>query len=158
MSKEGIELAEINVKSGSAAGKDSRSFRPNTLAEINASTNYQPLTVDMCGSTWGVGCGNSVEDIGIISSCYITLWSLLVALYSLLLKAVIDTDDQSTALFTFLFFGVIFVVMVGGAVYTGQLEQVRLKKARAARRKAALAKEQGKNVEEVGDDEVGADE
>jgi len=95
----------------------------------------------MCGKTWGIGCGNSVEDIGIITSCYVTLWSLLVALYSLLLKAVIDTDDQSTALFTFLFFGVIFVLMVAGAVYTGQLEQARLKKARAARRNAAAAKE-----------------
>lgn len=155
MSKsEGIELQELNVATTGGASKDSRSFRPSTLAEINAATNYSPLTMTIGGKVVGIGCGNSVEDIGIITSCYVTLWSILVAFYALLLKAVIDTDDQSTALFTFLFFGVIFVIMVAGAVYTGQLEQVRLKKARAARRKAELAKEEGVNVEDIGDDAI----
>ncbi|GMH89969.1 hypothetical protein TrVE_jg7053 [Triparma verrucosa] len=145
-SGEGIELKEVKVTSAGDAPKDSRSFRPNTIAEINAAMNYQPLTMQMCGSTWNIGCGNSVEDIGIITTCYITLWSSLLALYSLLLKAILDTDEQSTALYTFLFFGVIFVFMVGGAVYTGQLEEARMKKARAWRRAQAL-KAEGEEVE-----------
>mmetsp|Transcript_13815 Transcript_13815/g.27545 ORF Transcript_13815/g.27545 Transcript_13815/m.27545 type:complete len:153 (+) Transcript_13815:119-577(+) len=147
-SGEGIELKEITVTKDGGAPKDSRSFRPNTIAEINAAAGYQPLVMTMGGKTWNVGCGNSVEDIGIITTCYVTLWSFLVALYSLLLKAVLDTDDQSTALYTFCFFGVIFVVMVAGAVYTGQLEEARLKKARAYRRAEAL-KAEGADAEEV---------
>ena len=126
----GVELSQIKVSQTSAPSKDSRSFRPSTIAEINLHDNYEPLTVSLCGRTWGVGCGNSLEDVGIITSCYVTLWSLLVGLYSLLLKAVIDTDEQSTSLYTFLFVGVVFVIMVAGAVVTGQWEVEREKRER----------------------------
>ena len=40
---------------------------------------------------------------------------------------------------SFLFLGVFFVCLVGGAVYTGQMEQDRLDKARAHRAGANLA-------------------
>ncbi len=125
-------MKEINVET--AAAKDDRSFRPSTLAEINAQQNYQPLVIN----GWNVGCGNSVEDIGIISTCYITLWSFLLGLYSMLLKAALDTDDQATALYAYCYFGVIFVLLVAGSVYTGGLEEARLKKARAHRRAEKL--------------------
>ena len=100
-----------------------------------------------CGRTWNVGCGNSLEDIGIISTCYITLWSFLVGLYSLLLKATLDTDDQGTVLYAFLFFGILFFLMVAGAVYTGTMEQTRLRQARA-HRAAMKLKEEGISEDE----------
>jgi len=141
MPSNAVELTEINPKVANLKVKDSRSFRPSSIAEINAAANYEPLTMKCGEKVIGIGCGNSVEDIGIISCCYVTLWSTLVGFYSLLLKAAVDTDDQSTALYTFLFFGVIFVFLIGGSVYTGQLELNRLKKARAVRRAEKLRQE-----------------
>lgn len=108
------------------------------MAEINLANNYEPLVWNIGGKIIPIGCGNDLEDVGIITACYITLWSMLVAFYAMLLKAALDTDEQSTALFSFLFLGVFFVCMVGGAVYTGQMEQDRLRKARAHRAAAKL--------------------
>ena len=38
---------QVKVTSTGDAPKDSRSFRPNTIAEINAAMNYQPLTMQV---------------------------------------------------------------------------------------------------------------
>jgi hypothetical protein len=118
--------------------KDRRSFRPDTLAEINAQANYKPLVFTYKGKEHYIGCGASLEDFGIILSLYICLWSSLVAFYALLLKGVLDTDQQSTVLMSFLFIGIIFILMVLGGVYTGQLEELRLASSRDA--KAAAEK------------------
>ncbi|GMI57721.1 hypothetical protein ScalyP_jg2320 [Parmales sp. scaly parma] len=143
----GIELKEVNVDTTKKT-KDDRSFRPESVAELNALANYEPLVWNIGGKTIPIGCGNDLEDVGIITSCYLTLWSLLVAFYALLLKAAIDTDERSTTLFSFLFMGVFFVAIVGGAVYTGQMELDRAAKARALRAQAKLAGGEGEVVDE----------
>ena len=61
-----IELSEIKTSTSEEKPKDSRSFRPSTIAEINRQRDYKPLTVTVGGTQIGIGCGNSVEDIGII--------------------------------------------------------------------------------------------
>lgn len=72
---------------------------------------------------YNVGCWLSCEDIGIICSCFIMLWSTLLGFYVLLLKAALDTDEKSTALWIFFAFGVLLVIFVSGSVYMSTLEQ-----------------------------------
>lgn len=72
---------------------------------------------------YNVGCGLSCEDIGIIASCFVMLWSALLGIYVLLLKAALDTDEKSTALWIFFAFGLIFVVFVAGSVYMSNVER-----------------------------------
>lgn len=72
--------------------KDARSFRPSTLAEINMMNRYEPLTMQACGRTIPIGCGNSLEDVLLICSCIFALWSFVLGLASLMLKAALDTD------------------------------------------------------------------
>lgn len=151
-----IELKEINVSSAPnpTGAKDQRSFRPNSLAELNAATNYTPLTITVGKRVINIGCGNDVEDIGIILSCYVALWSFCIAFFSCLLKAALDTDEQNTLLFTSLFFFIIYTAVVSGAVYTGQMELQRIKLARQHRQEKkdlALASSLKKPVEEIDD-------
>ena len=53
----------------------------------------------------------------------LTLWSTLVGIYVLLLKAALDTDEKSTALWIFFAFGVIFTLFVAGAVAMNRIEE-----------------------------------
>lgn len=76
--------------------KDARSFRPSTLAEINMMNRYEPLEMKMCGKTYGIGCGNSLEDVLLISGCILALWSFILGVSGLLLKSAIDTDRYAT--------------------------------------------------------------
>ena len=72
--------------------KDARSFRPSTLAEINMMNRYEPLTMQACGRTIPIGCGNSLEDVLLICGCIFALWSFVLGLAALMLKSAIDTD------------------------------------------------------------------
>lgn len=72
--------------------KDARSFRPSTLAEINMMNHYEPLEMSCCGKTYGIGCGNSLEDVLLICGCILALWSFVLGVSGLLLKSAIDTD------------------------------------------------------------------
>ena len=62
-----------------------------------------------------LGCFLSCEDLGIIGSLFIVLWMCLLGIYTLLLKAALDTDEKSTALWIFFAFGVIFTLFVTGS-------------------------------------------
>lgn len=85
--------------------KDARSFRPSTLAEINLMNRYEPLEMKCGGKTWGIGCGNSLEDVLLISGCILALWSFVLGVSGLLLKSAIDTDRYATnCTFPFFFF------------------------------------------------------
>lgn len=70
-----------------------------------------------------MGSWLSLQDIGIICACFIMLWSCLLGLYVLLLKAALDTDEKSTALWIYFVFGVIFVIFVAGAVFMNKVEK-----------------------------------
>lgn len=72
---------------------------------------------------YNVGFYLSCEDIGIIASCFVMLWSALLGIYVLLLKAALDTDEKSTALWIFFAFGLIFVLFVAGSVYMSNVER-----------------------------------
>jgi hypothetical protein len=110
----------------------SPSFRPESMQEIWDHDNYKPVIWEYYpGKTCNVGCGNDWEDIFLISSCYASLWSFLVAFYALLLKGILDTDEKSTLLMMYFVFGIIYVCLVGLAVYTGQMEVEALRKKKA---------------------------
>lgn len=72
--------------------KDARSFRPSTLAELNLMNRYEPLELHCGGKTFGIGCGNSLEDVLLISGCILALWMFVLGVSGLLLKSAIDTD------------------------------------------------------------------
>lgn len=72
--------------------KDARSVRPSTLAEINMMNRYEPLELKIAGKTYGIGCGNSLEDVLLICGCILALWSFVLGVSGLLLKSAIDTD------------------------------------------------------------------
>merc|ERR1711924_398852 len=55
---------------------------------------------------WNIACYLSCEDLGIICSLFIVLWACLLGIYTLLLKAALDTDEKDTALWIFFAFGV----------------------------------------------------
>lgn len=82
--------------------KDARSFRPSTLAEINMMNRYEPLELKIGGKTYGIGCGNSLEDVLLITGCILALWSFILGVSGLLLKSAIDTDRCVTSLHLFL--------------------------------------------------------
>mmetsp|Transcript_5225 Transcript_5225/g.11058 ORF Transcript_5225/g.11058 Transcript_5225/m.11058 type:complete len:275 (+) Transcript_5225:60-884(+) len=112
--------------------KKTPSFRPETMEEVWDADDYHPLVWEYKpGKTCNIGCGNDLEDILLISSCYGCLWSFLVAFYALLMKGILDSDEKSTLLMMYLVFGVIYVCMVGLAVYTGQMEEDAKRKKKA---------------------------
>ncbi|KAH8091447.1 hypothetical protein JL720_5750 [Aureococcus anophagefferens] len=95
--------------------KDERDFRPASLKEIQEKKGYVPfkLVYHHSAST-STSCFLSCEDLGIIGSLFIVLWMCLLGIYTLLLKAALDTDEKSTALWIFFAFGVIFTLFVAG--------------------------------------------
>lgn len=110
------------------------SYKETLLADEWSDDHYEPLifkyNYDGEERVCEIGCGNDVEDILLISACYGCLWSFLLGFFGLLLKGVIDSDESSTMLMQFMFFGIFFIFMVGLAVVTGQIEeQSRARKA-----------------------------
>lgn len=87
--------------------KDARSFRPSTLAEINMLNRYQPLTLKCGDKVFDIGCGNSLEDVLLISGCILALWSFVLAVSALMLKSAIDTTR--CVVFAFPFSSALFV-------------------------------------------------
>ncbi|GMI49913.1 hypothetical protein ScalyP_jg10192 [Parmales sp. scaly parma] len=97
------------------------------MAEIWNEMDYHPVVwkytkKDGSVGECPIGCGNDLEDIFLISSCYLSLWSFLMAFYAILLKGALDTDNTSTILFEYLVAGIFFCFLVGGSVVTGQWE------------------------------------
>lgn len=118
---------------GPSTNKDSRSFRPSSLAEINAMNKYHPLVIkytrrDGSPGECHLGCGLSVEDIIIVFTLYCTFYSFLIGTVSLLLRAAVDTTETSTILWAFLFVGIMFSVLVVASVKMGIMENQRSKK------------------------------
>merc|ERR1712010_114377 len=97
--------------------RDERQSRPSTLKEMNAQRGYSPFKCiynrsDGTQCEWNIACYLSCEDLGIICSLFIVLWACLLGIYTLLLKAALDTDEKDTALWIFFAFGVLFIVEV----------------------------------------------
>lgn len=111
--------------------KDARSFRPSTLAEINMMNRYEPLTMQACGRTIPIGCGNSLEDVLLICGCIFALWSFVLGLAALMLKSAIDTDRNHTALWVYFWMFVLGAFLLGGMIATGQVERHRAEAAQA---------------------------
>lgn len=133
----GIPDGKAPSKQGSKEGIRSPQARQMEAAQ------YKPLIIEVknnpcmccpakCGCTKEciipIGCGNTFEDFVIIFSLLGTLWCGLLGFYTLLLKAQIDSTEHSTVLWIYFFSGIIFVIMVGGSVYTGQIERARSEK------------------------------
>eukprot|EP00904_Undaria_pinnatifida_P010176 jgi/Undpi1/6289/HiC_scaffold_20.g08773.m1 len=113
--------------------KDARSFRPSTLAEINMMNRYEPLTMQACGRTIPIGCGNSLEDVLLICGCIFALWSFVLGLAALMLKSAIDTDRNHTALWVYFWLFVLGVFLLAGMIATGQVERRRTEAAQASK-------------------------
>ncbi|CAB1097352.1 unnamed protein product [Ectocarpus sp. CCAP 1310/34] len=105
--------------------KDARSFRPSTLAEINMMNRYEPLELKCGGKTFGIGCGNSLEDVLLIMGCILALWSFVLGVSGLLLKSAIDTDLHHTALWVYFWLFILGCFLLGGMIATGQVERFR---------------------------------
>lgn len=108
--------------------KDSRQSRPSTLREMNAAAGYVPYKClynrsDGTQCEWNVACYLSCEDLGIICALFTVLWASLIGIYTLLLKAALDTDEKDTALWIFFAFGVLFTLVVTGAVGMHRVEE-----------------------------------
>ena len=106
--------------------RDERQSRPSTLKEMNAQRGYSPYKCiynrsDGTQCEWNIACYLSCEDLGIICSLFIVLWACLLGIYTLLLKAALDTDEKDTALWIFFAFGVLFTMFVAGAVGMNQV-------------------------------------
>ncbi|CAM9577925.1 unnamed protein product [Ectocarpus sp. 12 AP-2014] len=105
--------------------KDARSFRPSTLAEINMMNRYEPLELKCGDKTFGIGCGNSLEDVLLIMGCILALWSFVLGVSGLLLKSAIDTDLHHTALWVYFWLFILGCFLLGGMIATGQVERFR---------------------------------
>lgn len=111
--------------------KDARSFRPSTLAEINMMNKYEPLTMK-CGSrTVPIACGNSLEDFLLLCGCMFALWCFILGFSALLLKSALDTDRRHTAVWIYFWLFVLFILLLGGSIATGQVERRRVEAAQA---------------------------
>ncbi|CAN0228521.1 unnamed protein product [Discosporangium mesarthrocarpum] len=108
--------------------KDSRSFRPSTLAEVNVMSNYQPLELKCGKMTVPIGCGNSLEDLLLISACLLCLWCFILGVFGLFLKGAIDSTDSHTVLWAYFWIFISFVAFTGGMIATGQVERRRAEK------------------------------
>jgi len=96
---DGFELIAKNVEKFAVRA----SFRPESEQQIWDEMGYEPVVwrykrADGTDGECHVGCGNDWEDIFLITSCYLCLWSLLLAFYGLLLKGALDSDESSTLL------------------------------------------------------------
>jgi len=86
--------------------------RPRSYAEYLQQRDYHPLC-----------CQNTGEDLMIIFACYMFLWSFTIGFYSLLLKAALLTDEDSTALYIFFFLFLSGAGMTYFSVFAASLEK-----------------------------------
>lgn len=125
-------IRNIRGVAGPVFNKDARSYRPRSLADIHTLEHYEPLAIHfkredgtVC-CTCPIGCGNNLEDIIIIFTCYVTLYSFLIGSTSLLLKFYINAGEAGAViLWMYLFAGVLFVLLVVLHVRIGQIERER---------------------------------
>jgi hypothetical protein len=68
-------------------------------------------------------CGNSALDLALIPLCLVGVYVLTGALFALCMRAVLQTDDTSTALWTFFVVYVAFVAMLGLVLVTTAYEK-----------------------------------
>lgn len=73
-------------------------------------------------------CGNSAADLLFIPLCLIGVYVLTGILFALCTRAVLQTDDTSTALWMFFGVYVTFVVMLGIVLGVSAYEKRMLKK------------------------------
>ena len=119
---------------GARTNKDSRSFRPSTLEEINKINDYKPLTLfkytKKDGTVHHFGCNNSLEDIIIIITLYITFYSFCIGFFVLALKGAVDTEDSSTLLWSYFYILIMMTALVLGATYFNRKDLNEKKKLR----------------------------
>lgn len=72
-------------------------------------------------------CGNSALDLALIPLCLLGVYVLTGALFALCTRAVLQTDDTSTALWMFFVVYVAFVAMLGLVLVTTAYEKRMLK-------------------------------
>lgn len=94
-----VDKKEKSEEPKEFSSKDERDFRPASIKELYAHQKYEPWLAVYTKSdgskidlNWG--CWLTCQDVAIIISCFITLWSILLGLYVLLLKAALDTDEK----------------------------------------------------------------
>ncbi|KAG7400480.1 hypothetical protein PHYBOEH_005508 [Phytophthora boehmeriae] len=58
-------------------------------------------------------CGNSWQDLLVIPLCLVGVYTLLGALFALCTRAVLQTDDTNTALWSFFIIYVCFIFVLG---------------------------------------------
>ena len=119
---------------GARTNKDSRSFRPSTLEEVNKINDYKPLTLfkytKKDGTVRHFGCNNSLEDIIIIITLYITFYSFCVGFFVLALRGAVDTEDTSTLLWSYFYIFIMMTALVLGATYFNRKDLNEKKKLR----------------------------
>jgi len=71
----------------------------------------------------------------IICTLYTRGYCFLLGIFSLLLKGALDTDWTITLLWSYFFFGILFVCLVGGAMWMGmkKLEEMQKKAEKGSR-------------------------
>ncbi len=105
--------------------KDSRLFRPDSMAELLHIQNYKPVTLNIFGHEVAIFCGQNTEDFIIIVLSYIALWSLILFFISMLLKGALDTVYRHTALWMMFWIFLVSVIGLLFIVHTGQIERER---------------------------------
>eukprot|EP00640_Fibrocapsa_japonica_P007893 CAMPEP_0113935636 /NCGR_PEP_ID=MMETSP1339-20121228/2754_1 /TAXON_ID=94617 /ORGANISM="Fibrocapsa japonica" /LENGTH=156 /DNA_ID=CAMNT_0000937861 /DNA_START=112 /DNA_END=582 /DNA_ORIENTATION=- /assembly_acc=CAM_ASM_000762 len=141
MTKMSVELAGLPQSAVKKGTKDTRSKAFSSVDELNLEKNYHPIVWEIGGKKYNVGCGNDCEDLCLIACCLGTLWAALIGIYALLLKAALEANEHSTLLWTYFFFGLIFVGLIYGSVHTGQIERTRNELRRELAEKARRAAE-----------------
>ncbi|GMF47985.1 unnamed protein product [Phytophthora fragariaefolia] len=72
-------------------------------------------------------CGNSWQDLIIIPVCLLSVYTMLGAIFALCTRAVLQTDDTNTALWTFFVFYAFFLFMLGLVLVTVAYNRKMLK-------------------------------
>ncbi|KAE9358652.1 hypothetical protein PF008_g2591 [Phytophthora fragariae] len=72
-------------------------------------------------------CGNSWQDLIIIPVCLLGVYTMLGAIFALCTRAVLQTDDTNTALWTFFVFYAFFLFMLAVVLGTVAYNRKMLK-------------------------------
>ena len=118
----------IHGATGPDTNKDLRSFRPRSMAEMHILEDYHPLEIKLWGEYYlPIGLGNSCKDLLIIVMCYVTLYSIFVGVFVLLLTITVKLSNNSmtgsnTILWLYFCIGVFFTGLIIMNVYVTQLE------------------------------------
>lgn len=105
---------------------DDRQFHAPSVEDYNKVVNYKPLVYKYYGVDGSIkeiqiGCGYSSEDLCYFTCFYLALWSFVLGLFALLLKANLDTDENSIALW---FYFVLFILLVAVAFVSITVNQI----------------------------------